>query len=36
MIPLVGLSDYPYCRIDGGNDEEGILAGGEESVLYSE
>jgi len=29
MIPLVGLPDYPYCRIDGGNDEEGTLAGGE-------
>ena len=28
----LGLSDHPDCRIDGGNDEEGTLAGGEESV----
>jgi hypothetical protein len=27
---------YTYYRIDGGKDEEGILGGGEESVLYSE
>jgi hypothetical protein len=30
--PSWGLSDYPDCGIDGGNDEKGTLAGGEELV----
>jgi len=32
MIPLGGCLTTPDCGIDGGNDEKGTLAGGEELV----
>jgi hypothetical protein len=32
----LGLSDHPDCRIDGGNDEEGTLADGEESATIED